>query len=180
MSLSLTESEGVNMRYTSAEASKLLKKLEEEKSNCLNEERDRCIYNCALGEKQEDVKPEYDFSSTQGKLDEIEKSIRIVKHAINMFNTTTIVSEFNMTIDQMLIYIPQLTQKKDRLRRMQSTSPKKRNESMSLKNGVIDYVYTNYDIAEAKKSYEETAETLRKAQLALDKINSIECIEIDL
>ncbi len=168
------------MKYTSAEASKLLKKLEEEKTILLNEEHNRCTYNCALSEKQEDVRPEYDFSQTNAKLDELEGKIRTVKHAINIFNTTTVIPEFDMTVDQMLVYIPQLTQKKDRLGRMQSVQPKKRNESMSLKNGVIDYVYANYDIAEARAAYEQASDTLRSAQLALDRINSLKCIEIDV
>lgn len=62
----------------------------------------------------------------QLQLRELEDKIRKVKHAINQFNLTQDVPGFNMTIDQMLIYIPQLTARKNKLNRMRSRLPKER------------------------------------------------------
>lgn len=52
------------MKYsmTSAEASKLLKKLLEQKSILLSEERRSSVFNAALGEDVESVGPEYDHA----------------------------------------------------------------------------------------------------------------------
>ena len=97
------------MLYTSAEAAKLLRKLNEELEIVERHENQSSTFNAALGENPEDVRPEYNYEATQKEITELERKIRTVKHAINEFNLSYVVPEFNMTIDQLLIYIPQLT-----------------------------------------------------------------------
>lgn len=67
------------------------------------------ISRAAMGEDIESVRPAYDYAKTQARLEELEGTIRRLKHAINRFNTTQVVDGFGITIDEMLVYIPQLT-----------------------------------------------------------------------
>ena len=45
---------------------------------------------------------------------------------------------------------------------------------------IIDYIYTNYDIKEAEKAYNDAADELAKAQNALDYVNVTAEFEIDI
>lgn len=52
--------------------------------------------------------------------------------------------------------------------------------SFSSASSVIDYVYTNFEMADAEAEYSEVCKTLSKAQLALDRLNQTEKFEIDI
>lgn len=169
------------MRYTSAEAAKILRQLHEDQRALLHKEAQSMDFLAAVGEDIESVRPVYDYAETQKKLTEYEEKIRIIKHAINVFNSTHIVPEFDMTIDQMLIYIPQLTQRKEKLYMMKSKLPKAREtSSYSSRGNIIDYRIANYDIEAAEKDYSEVSALLAKAQTALDVVNNSETMEIDI
>lgn len=167
------------MKYTSAEAAKLLRQLNEDYSSVLTMEVQSREFLASVGEDVESVRPAYDYAQIQAQLEELEKKIRIVKHAINVFNSTTVIDGFNMTIDQMLVYIPQLTQRKNKLSAMKSRLPKAR-EPISYGKNIIDYRYANYDISAVEADYIKAAEELSKAQTALDLVNSTQTMEIDL
>lgn len=167
------------MLYTSAEAAKLLRKLNEELENILRYENQSSTFNAALGENPEDVRPEYDYEATQKEITELESKIRIVKHAINEFNLSHVVPEFSMTIDQLLIYIPQLTKRKSKLYSMQARLPKAREDNYRGSN-IIDYCIANYDIKKAHEDYVKVSDELANAQTALDVINNSEKFEIDI
>ena len=166
------------MKMTSAEAGKLLKSMQDELNNLLFMEAQSKDFESSVGEDLESNRPEYDFAACQKELAEKEEKIRLLKHAINKFNVSTKVPGFDMTIDQMLIYIPQLSAKKSKLEMMRSRLPKSR----APYNGsnIITYEYANYDIKEAEAEYQRVSALLTKAQLALDNVNSSKLINIEL
>lgn len=166
------------MLYTSAEAAKLLRKLNDEKNSIEHNENQSAVFQAAINEDIESARPEYDYRKTQDNIDEIEEKIRIVKHAINKFNLEHEVPGFNMTIDQILIYIPQLTKKKQKLFNMQNRLSKQR--EIIRVAGIIEYTYANYDINAAKEDYEKISDELSRAQTALDVINNQVKFEIDI
>ena len=169
------------MKYTSAEAAKLLRRLNEEHEALLMLESQSNQFVAAVSEDIESVRPEYDLSSVQARLARLEAQIRKVKHALNIFNSTHEVPGFGMTIDQMLVYIPQLSQRRMKLRGMAGALPKARVRGRSAVNSaVIEYIYTNYSVEEAKALADEASDELARAQTALDKVNSTETMEIDL
>ncbi len=169
------------MEYTSAEAAKLLRRLSEEHDMLTELERQSRTFVAAVSEDPESVRPKYDFAEVQAKLAELEGKIRRVKHALNIFNSTHLVPGFDMTIDQMLVYIPQLSQRKQKLREMAGVLPKTRvaNRMMSG-SGIIDYTYANYDVAAAEAAAAAASEELARAQTALDKVNTTETMEIEI
>lgn len=164
---------------TSAEAAKLLRKLNEELENVLLLEQQSREFSAAMGEDVESVRPAYDYAQVQEQISSLESRIRQVKHAISAFNLAQEVPGFGMTIDQMLVYIPQLNQRKTKLSLMQQRLPKQR-ERVSYGGGsqIIDYSYANYDIETVRADYDRTAEELSRAQTALDLINTTAKLEI--
>ena len=158
------------MKYTSAQAAKLLSKLQQDFDNLAVLEANAKTFLASVGEDVESVRPEYDYKATKKELDALSAKIRKVKHAINVFNTTTVVPEFGITIDELLVYIPQLSAKKAKLRGMADTLPKARENSYGSSN-IIDYRIVNYDIKQVKKDLDAVTDELAKAQLALDTIN---------
>lgn len=165
------------MKYNSAQAAKLLSKLQQDFDQLAVFEANAKTFLASVGEDPESVRPEYDYKATKKELDALSAKIRKVKHAINAFNTTTVVPEFGITIDELLVYIPQLSAKKAKLRDMADTLPKTRENNYG-KSNIIDYRFANYDIKQVKKDLDAVTEELSKAQLALDTINH--SVEFDI
>ena len=167
------------MQYTSSEANKLLKTLESKRDSIVSRERKAANFALAAGENVAEVKPDYDFRKTQDEIASLNKKIRKVKHAINTFNVSHAVPGFeDMTIDQVLVYLPQLTERVNKLRTMAETLPRERIESFRV--NIVEYMIANYDIEEVEREYDKAREELNALQLALDTVNSTEKMEIDV
>ena len=166
------------MLYTSAEAAKILRRLDDMKNSIESQESQSSTFKAAISEDIEAARPVYDYSQTQAELAKIDSQIRKVKHAINAFNLTHEVPGFNMTIDQMLVYIPQLSRKRAKLANMKNRLPKTR-EYIRVA-GIIEYSYANYDVEEACKDYDALSDELARAQTALDVVNNSVKFEIDI
>ncbi len=169
------------MEYTSAEANKLLKKLNDTYQALLYEEEQSSTFLAAMGEEPETLRPDYDYSEMQVKLKELERKIMAVKHAINLFNTTHTLEGFGLTIDQALVYMPLLSSRVKKLAEMKARLPKAR-EKQERYSGVniIDYRYINYDRSTAADDYEKAFDELCRLQTALDAANNAERFEIML
>ena len=169
------------MKFTSAEAAKVLRKMNDDLNDLWSRESMSQSFVAAVSENVEDVRPEYDFAKTRAEEAVLSEKIRKLKHAINVFNSTTVIPEWNITIDEMLVLIPQLTRKRDRLSMMKNRLPKERVEAgMRTASNIIDYRYANYDIAAAQAEYDEASNRLAKAQTALDLVNSTVTFEVTL
>ena len=166
------------MKVTSAQAAKILRKYEDDMRSILEIEGQSNCFVAAVGEDIESVRPVYDYAGTQAKLIALEDKVRAIRHALNVFNSTQVVAEFGMTIDQILVLMPQLTRRRDKLREMKSVLPKSRVEHMRSTSNIIDYRYANYDIAAVEKDYDEISDRLAKLQTALDTVNNT--VEFDL
>lgn len=167
------------MKYTSAEANKLLKALETKRNSLLSIEEKSANFVISVGEDVEEVRPEYDFRKAQEEVAELNGKIRAVKHAINVFNTTHTVPGFDdMTIDQVLIYLPQLTAQVAKLRMMAEALPRERKEN--FRSNLVEYNIANYDPKEAAAEYERAQNELSSLQLALDAVNAGETMEIEI
>ena len=165
------------MQYTSAEAAKLLRGLNEELEAVKDAERVSNEFVAATSEDVESVRPQYDFGGTQKEIERLQQEIRKVKHALNKFNNTTVVPELGMTIDEVLVYIPQLSAQKAKLGGMRSRLAKTR-EYSRMSSSIIEYRYANYDIAAAEAEFKRVSDLLAKAQTALDVVNNSVKFEI--
>ena len=64
------------MKYTSAEAGKLVRKLEDRVRDLIAMENKSALFRVASGEDVESLRPEYDFIRTQEELDEYFKNLK--------------------------------------------------------------------------------------------------------
>lgn len=168
------------MKYTCAEAAKILRKLNEDLKVLRSKEERGYRFTAAIDEDLESARPVYDYLQAQEEQCRIEEKIRKVKHAINCFNINTVIPEFDMTIDQMLVYIPQLSEKKRRLTEMASFLPKERVSNVYQATKIIEYTYTNYDLQKAADDLARISDELARAQTALDVINNSGQLEIEI
>lgn len=165
------------MKYTSAGAAKLLKNLIEEQKHLRDMERKACTFVAATDENLEDARPAYDYERIQQRLTETDAEVRRIKHAISVFNTVTVVPGFDMTVDQILVYIPQLTERKRKLEEMASRLPKER--EVCIGGSKTEYRYANYDVNKAQEDLLAVTQELSRAQTALDVVNNNETLELE-
>ena len=168
------------MQYTCAQAAKLLRSLNEE-LNVLRTKEDKSIrFTASIEEDLESARPVYDYEEAQDDQKILQAKIRKVKHAINQFNIQTVIPEFDMTVDEMLVYIPQLSERKRKLTQMSSYLPKERVSNSYQATKIVEYTYTNYDIEKVTEDLAGITDLLGKAQLALDTVNNQETIDIEI
>lgn len=157
-------------KYTSKEAAKILRQLQEKEKMVIAGESASSTFNAALGEDVESVRPAYDFEATNLEIINLQHRIIALKHAINVFNATYEVPDTGLTIDQILVRLPQLSSRKQDLYRMAMKPEKKR--ARAYGNSVIDYEYANYDIESVAREFKRVTDELDYLQLALDTVNS--------
>lgn len=165
------------MYYTSAEANKLLRKLKDELDYEKTMRGQNRIYIKALEEKDEDVRPDFDLEASNQKIQELQDQIRKLRHAINLFNVKTVVPETDLTIDQVLIRLPQLT---DEIYQYEIMGKRPKKLRVGHTTTVIDYEIANYDPQEAKRLSDQYSDELRRLQNALDLVNTtVKGVEVD-
>ena len=103
------------MKVNSAVANKMLKKITEEYEALKVKEAHSKDFLASVNENPDSIRPKYDFNKTQSELYALEEKIRKIKHALNKFNVNTLIPEFGINIDEMLVLIPQLTKQKAKL-----------------------------------------------------------------
>lgn len=163
---------------TSAAANKYLRALDEEKQFYLTLEENASTYVLADNERQE--APEYDYNAVSAKLAELNAKICTVKHAINLFNVRTKLEKFDMTIDQALVYLAQLSRNKNRLDVMRRRQPKTRVNDRFSRSNLIEYMYVNYDLDQAREDFEKVSDEISRLQMALDYCNQTIEFEVDV
>lgn len=158
---------------TSAELNKELKKLQHERTQILEMEEHAALFIAATNENVNDLRPEYNLLETNDRLIQLEKKIREIKHRLNVFNSTYVIDELSMTIDEVLVFLPQQKQRVDKLAQYAKHPAKQRwLDRYASRNSLVEYEYANYAQDEANRLYTEASEQLSKAQIALDRVNS--------
>ena len=176
------EEEFKMQKVTSAYANKMLKTLEEEKSFWVNKEYTSSTYVVALNE--DPVIPDYDYEEVSKTISEIDKKIAIIKHAINLNNTTAKVQvgDAEMSIDTILVRMAQLNKRKSILDGMRMRLPKTRETQHAYvsRNAVPEYRYVNYDLEQVKKDYDRISLEITEMQMSLDKYNQTVMFDLDI
>ena len=71
------------MKYTSAEAAKLIKSLNEQRSALANEIIKKSTFPAAMGEDPETVRPEFNLTEALRTLEKLEERIRRVNSTVS-------------------------------------------------------------------------------------------------
>ena len=159
---------------TSAEMNKNLKKLQSERGQILELERVTSLFVAAVTENIDEIRQEYDLRATDEALIGKEKEIREIKHRLNVFNSTYVIEELGMTIDEVLVYLPQQSERVAKLADLAKHTAKTRlvDRYGSRNSNLIEYEYANYSREEAQRLYDAAYRDLVRAQIALDKANT--------
>ena len=167
------------MKLTSAEANKMIRALRDQHRLLLLQEENVVSFIAATTEDVEEVRPSYSYEETAAKYDEIERKIRKIKHALNVFNATTAVDGFDMTIDEMLVFLPQAT---DRLRKLADmlAKPEKSRAQNTGRTSIIEYEYLNYDPQKVQQDYDALMDLKSRALTALDVVNNTVPFEVEI
>lgn len=167
------------IKVSPAYASKLVKQKNEQMRVLLSQERETATTTACLDEDVTELRKVYDFATTQRQMDALNDDIIKLKHAINVFNTTTELPGLGYTIDAALVRMKMLSSKRDRLANMKRIQPVTR-QSAGYGKSQPEYVYRNYDAKDVEAEHKKTEEELTSIQLALDKANLDSTIEVDI
>ena len=161
------------MEMTSAYANKLLRQLNEEKEFLLNQEENSCTYVYAADE--EPLIPQYSYPQTEAQLRALDAKIVKIKHAVNCSNVSTSLTLSSgrvLTVDQALVVMAQLSQRKQQLDILRKRQPKARNND--------HYGRINYDLTDVRKAYEAISAEIMEIQMKLDQLNQTVTFDVEL
>ena len=161
------------MKMCNSEAMKAIKELEEKKSNVIYTEDYRSKVSYKEGEGK--VLTKYDYAQTRKAVAEIDEKIRKIKHALAVCNCTAVVDDFNMTIGEALIYLAQLNAE---YRQLDGLSENDKLSRRITANGVLEYTECLYDPEKAMKDCEALHSKICKLQVAIDRANLTNYIEV--
>ncbi|MCL1996234.1 MAG: hypothetical protein FWG63_08515 [Defluviitaleaceae bacterium] len=161
------------MKLCNAEIIKKIKLLEQAKTDVIAEEQR--IHQVTYQTEKDKFDNGYNFALTRKKIDELDEEIRKYRSKLNYSNATTMVEEFGMTLGECLVYMAQLNNQVFTLEIMSQKEPLTRRSTV---NGVIEYTALNYDKAECRAKLQWVLETIAKLQVAIDRTNLTNFIEL--
>ncbi len=144
-----------------------------ERRELLKEEKKACSYRVMEGEDPSAKKPEYDYVETWNQLMEYDDSIRSVKHAINSFSVSRYVPEYDMTLDELEMYLEDLDRRFNTLKELGDAHPIKR----TIVNRSVRHTIANYDLKQARKDSERLDDERRKVRRIISEIKESEVFE---
>ncbi len=166
-------------KMTAAQANKRIKQLKDQIRLLESQEKNLISFIAATTENVEEVRPAYSYEETAARYDEMETAIRKIKHALNRFNASTVPEGTDMTIDEILVFLPQATDRLRKLSVMLSRPAKLRAEDTG-RTSIIEYEYLNYDLAAVQRDYDALMEKKTKVMTALDLANNTLLFDVDL
>lgn len=144
-----------------------------ERRELLKEEKKACSYRVMEGEDPSAKKPEYDYVETWNQIMEFDDSIRSVKHAINSFSVSHYVPEYDMTLDELEMYLEDLDRRFNTLKELGDAHPIKR----TIVNRSVRHTIANYDLKQARKDSERLDDERRKVRRIISEIKESEVFE---
>lgn len=161
------------MKMTHTEAMKLIKELEREKSDLIAFEDRNCF--CSYKENETKISTGYDYAAARGRVDEIDAAVRRLRFALAKANVAVTLEGFDMTVAEGLVWIAQL---QDKRRQLESLACETQLSRRITPNGILEYTERLYDVNEAKAQAAETVRTIHALQVAIDRANLLNFIEI--
>ena len=161
------------MKMCNAEIMKKIKLLEQSKNDLLMEESR--THQVTYQNEKDRFDYGYSFTKTREKISTIDTETRNLKRLLNLSNATTMVTEFSMTLGECLVYLAQLNRE---LALVNNLAKKEPTTTRTSYGGVVEYTALNYDKAECQARLEWLHETIAKLQIAIDRTNLTNMIEV--
>lgn len=163
------------MKMNSDYANKTISNLQSEISSILQAEENGKTYSYGVSENP--VVPDYSFSDTQRKLNELRGKIAALRHAINVFNVTTKIRDFDITVDEALGRMSMLYNDKKRLYAMLQIPEQNRVRAYGSREA--DIVNRNFNIEEVQAEYNRVSDELLRIQQAINVANLTIDFDVD-
>lgn len=169
------------MKLTSAMASKIIKSLNEENQTLIRKRSHESTTSYVQDETP--MASDYDFNSLHEQIVANNKKIAKIRHAVNLFNTVTVLEGFEdydgsgLTIDKALIIMPMLSSTKSAYAEMKDAKDISRRVDYK---GNVEFTKLNYLTCDVALAYQKVSELLTAIQLSLDKANLTVEFEVDL
>ena len=144
-----------------------------ERRELLKEEKKACSYKVMEGEDPSAKKPEYDYEETRDQLKYFDDSVRLAKHTINSFTVSRFIPEYNMTLDELEMYLEDLDRRFNTLKELGEARPIKR----TIVNRSVRHTIANYDLKQARKDSERLDDERRKVRKIISEIKESEEFE---
>ena len=136
-------------------------------------EKEACTYRVMEGEEPSAKKTKYDYKETLEELNEYDSSIRLAKHSINSFSVSRFIPEYNMTLDELEMYLEDLDRRFNTLKELGDAHPIKR----TIVNRSVRHTIANYDLKQARKDSERLDDERRKVRSIISEIKKSEEFE---
>ena len=136
-------------------------------------EKEACTYRVMEGEEPSAKKTKYDYKETLEELNEYGSSIRLAKHSINSFSVSRFIPEYNMTLDELEMYLEDLDRRFNTLKELGDAHPIKR----TIVNRSVRHTIANYDLKQARKGSERLDDERRKVRNIISEIKKSEEFE---
>ncbi len=165
------------MKMSNAEVMKKITLLNNEKDELRRREiqTNYIQYPSSEDKKQALEGNDYDYYKTTEMIAEIDKQIIYLKGKLAYANATVMVDGYDLTIGQCLVKLGQLN---DAIERYDSLRGQKQKSSMVASTGIVTYTEYLYNIAESKEIYKKLVEEKASLQVAVDRVNLLNEIEI--
>ena len=157
------------MQISPAYASKLIRQKNEQIRQLLAQEKEMSTTTACLDEDVTELRSQYDFQTFQEKVETLNREVVALKHAINLFNVSTVLPGLGYTIDAALVRMKILSDQKTRFAAMKRVQPVSRIGGYGNKQP--EYIYRNYEATDVECAYETVESELTNIQFALDKAN---------
>ena len=168
------EKENKKMMVCTAEAMKMIKILENEKNLLINKEDESSSISYKEGEEK--IAGDYDYEKTRSRINEIDSKIRKIRYALAKSNCSTMLDGgFDCSVAEGLVLLAQL---REELGQVKSLLDSKQLERRITNTGVIEYTECLYSVAKAEKDYANISEKIFKLQVAIDRANLNNGIEL--
>ncbi len=163
------------MKISHSEVIKFIKELENRKGILLRQERSNSTFIYQTEESK--IVPTYSYEETRREVDALDEKIRRLRHALAVANCTVKVEGFGVTIGEALVMLAQLQNKAEILSEMAARQQKVQQSSFA---GKMEITECNYDVKQAARDYEQLRLTINSLQVAIDRANLLNTVEVDL
>ena len=153
-----------------------IKKLEARKQSLLNKEARNSFSKYSENEEIKSTN-EYSYLDTRKEVNAIDSRIRHLKYLLSKNNIETIIDSFNMSLTEGLIYLSQLTKEKSVISLLASKD--KITRTSNNYSALVEYTTLNYDLTKVKEDLEEIENKISSLQIAIDRANLTNEIEVD-
>lgn len=161
------------MKICHTHAMKMIKELEEQKRLLIEKEDENCIVSYKEGEER--LPAGYDYDKMREEIRSVDGRVCSLRAVLAKANCTVTVEPFGITIGEALVMLAQLQAERGQI---ESLAGRKQVSRRITSNGVVEYSECVYDVSRAAGDVKALREKIAELQMAIDRANLTNYVEI--